>query len=51
MKDWFFEKISNIDKTLANLLKGGERRSKLIEVKGTYYNRHQDNAESHKDML
>ena len=54
MKSWFFEKISNIDKSLARLIKKKKERglkSIKLEMKKRRYKSHHSDTKDHKRLL
>ena len=52
-KNWFFEKISKIDKHLPKLTKRKRKNIKINKIRDERgdYTRYQGNSENHKDIL
>ena len=52
-KSWFFEKINNIDKPLARLIKKKRERTQINKIRNKWrnYNGHHRNTKNHKRLL
>jgi hypothetical protein len=53
MRNWFFNRISKIHKSLAKVTKRRKGKSKLtkLEIKGGYYSRQQQNSKEHIEIF